>query len=139
MKKLVSLLLGLSILVFVSCSDDDSTVTDPFTAMIGAWNLSQEITANCTDAANNDVGVVCTTGCPQFVVSADMTYQFLDGSTVVDSGTISNVTATSVTICETGATCGPLTYTLVGNTWTIVDPDDPDLPGCTVTIIFTKA
>lgn len=139
MKKYVTLLLGLSLVVFVSCSDDDSAVTDPFTALIGTWNLTQEITANCTDVADNDVGIVCTTGCPQLVIAADMTYQFLDGSTVVETGTISNVTATSVTICGTGDTCGPLIYTIVGSTWTITDTDDSDLPGCTLTIVFTKA
>ena len=135
MTKLSTLFLGISILLFLGCSDDEE---DFLTPLVGTWETSLITTSGCSDPSDNGT-LTCTGGpCIEVTINSNGTYSFqnyIDQTS--ETGTVT-VTATTINLCETGATdCEGETYSLAGNTLTISFTED-DSPGCLFTIIFTK-
>ena len=137
MTKLTTLTLGLCLILFIGCNKDEENFLTP---LVGTWQTFVITSTGCTDPADN--GTLTCTGAPCFEVSINSngTYILQDNTDLpayTETGTVT-VTASSITLCETGATdCSPETYTLSGDTLVIIFTDD-DSPGCTFTATFSK-
>ena len=135
MTKLTTLFLGLFIILFFGCSNDEE---DFLTPLVGTWETSEISTSGCTDPNDNET-LTCT-GLPCMVVSINSngTYTFQNNlEQTSEAGTVT-VTASTINLCETGATdCEAETYSLSGDKLTITFTED-DSPGCLFTIVFTK-
>lgn len=135
MTKLSTLFLGICILLFLGCSDDEE---DFLTPLVGTWETSLITTSGCSDPGDNGT-LTCTGGpCIEVTINSNGTYSFQNNiDQTSETGTVT-VTATTINLCETGATdCEGETYSLAGNTLTISFTED-DSPGCLFTIVFTK-
>ena len=120
---------------FLSCSDDEK---DFLTPLVGTWETSLITTSGCTDPDENGT-LTCQGGpCLSVTINSNGTYTLQNNiDQTSEAGTVT-VTATSITICETGDTgCEADPYSLVGNTLTLTFTED-DSPGCLFTIVFTK-
>jgi hypothetical protein len=135
MTKLSTVFLGLCVLLFLGCSDDEE---DFLTPLVGTWETSEMVTSGCTDPDENG-SLTCTGGpCLSVTINSNSTYTLennIDQSS--EAGTVT-ITATTINLCETGSTdCEAETYSLSGDKLTITFTED-DSPGCLFTIVFTK-
>ena len=135
MTKLSTLFLGICVLLFLGCSNDDE---DFLTPLVGTWETSTFTTSGCNDPLDNET-INCTGApCISVTINSNSTYTLqnnLDQSS--DAGTVT-VTATTITLCETGATdCEAETYSLSGDKLTVTFTEDTS-PGCLFTIVLTK-
>ena len=137
MTKLTTLTLGLCLILFIGCNKNEE---DFLTPLVGTWETFVIASTGCDNPDDN--GTLTCTGGPCFEVSINSngTYILQDNTDLpiyTETGTVT-VTASSITLCETGATdCSPETYTLSGDTLVIIFTDD-DSPGCTFTATFSK-
>ena len=135
MTKLSTLFLGICLLLFLGCSDDEE---DFLTPLVGTWETSLITTSGCSDPTENGT-LTCTGGpCISVTINSNGTYT-LDNNIdqTSEEGTVT-VTATTINLCENGTTgCEAETYSLAGNTLTITFTED-DSPGCLFMIVFTK-
>lgn len=137
MTKLSTLFLGICILLFLGCSKDDE---DFLTPLVGSWETYSIVSSGCNDPDENGT-FTCSGGpCIAVTINSNSTYilQFnLDNPPFTETGTVT-VTASTITLCETGATdCSAESYTLSGDTFVISFTDD-DSPGCTFSATFTR-
>jgi hypothetical protein len=139
MTKLSTLFLGICILLFLGCSDDEE---DFLTPLVGSWETYAMTLSGCTDPGDNG-SFICEEGpgflpCLAVTINSNSTYnlQFnLDDPPSTETGT-ATVTANTITFCETGSTdCDPLSYVLTGDALTITFTEDD---GCLYTLVFTK-
>jgi hypothetical protein len=135
MTKLSTVFLGLCVLLFLGCSDDEE---DFLTPLVGTWETYEMAISGCTDPLDDQI-YTCQGGpCMSVTINSNSTYTLqnnLDQSS--EAGTIT-VTATTINLCETGSTdCEAEVYSLSGDKLTITFTED-DSPGCLFTIVFTK-
>jgi hypothetical protein len=136
MKRTGFFLLGLSLLLIISCSKDDEP--DYLTPLVGTWEAFSQVFSECTDP-DEEGTLTCTGGpCFEVAINSNGTYVLTNNITQSsETGTVS-VDATTITICETGDTdCSGDIYTLSGNTLVVIVADDEDT-GCTITINLQK-
>lgn len=129
-------MLGLSLLLIISCSKDDEP--DYLTPLVGTWETYSLVFSECTDPDDNATGTCTGAPCFEIAINSNGTYVFTDNITQEgETGTIT-ADATMITLCETGETdCDTSSYTLSGSTLVVIVDDDED-SGCTLTINFQK-
>lgn len=135
MTKLSTLFLGLFLILFLGCSNDEE---DFLTPLVGTWETALITTSGCSNPNDNGT-LTCTGGpCIEVTINSNGTYTLQDNiEQNSEAGTVT-VTATTITLCETGATdCEAETYSLSGDKLTFTFTED-DSPGCLITIVFTK-
>ena len=135
MTKLSTLFLGLFLILFLGCSNDEE---DFLTPLVGSWETFVITSTGCVDPDEN-VTLTCSGGpCIEVTINSNGTYTLQDNiEQTSEAGTVT-VTASTITLCETGATdCEAETYSLSGDKLTLTFTED-DSPGCLFTIVFTK-
>ena len=136
MKRTGFFLLGLSLLLTISCNNDDEP--DYLTPLVGNWETFSLATTGCNDP-NDNVGFNCTGDIPclELAINSNGTYVLTENITQSsETGTVT-ADATTITLCATGETdCTGETYTLSGSTLIVIATDDDD--GCTMTINLNK-
>jgi len=142
MKNLLTMLLGVSLLFFVSCGDDDEDFLAP---MVGTWDTFSIVTSGCTVVDENGTSTCVDdknlpVACVTITIKSDGTYTLIDNledPAETQSGMVT-VTATMITICETGIDdCEPDLYVLTGDTFSVTFTDE-DSSGCLFAATFTK-
>ena len=144
--------IGIGLMTFSSCTKDDPIIEENKAKLIGTWNATTIVDADCNDPTDNDSQTfgcdtvdgeeTCTTATFTFDADGTLTFSLsttedgiIVGETEEGAGTWEIIDATQMTLCLEGD-CTNETYTLTDNsfTTTAIDPEF----GCTTTITATK-
>ncbi len=144
MKKLLTAFACLSLVFLWSCSEEDEggNGDDYLADLVGEWMITLQTNTGCDNSMYDGILDMDNSSSLHVTINANSTYSISQCGEIDETGDILEVTATTITLCETGDTdCEPEMYSLNGNTLTVTpsDPDDSgDLAGCNVTFTLEK-
>ncbi|MCR9251856.1 MAG: hypothetical protein NXI20_15630 [bacterium] len=141
MKRFPILFLMIPVVFFFSCSDDSSSdeEEDFLAPLVGTWMITTQTNSGCTMSDYNGTLDWNNSSSLLITITSDGSYTVSVCGTVDETGTISDVTETELTLCESGDNdCTPDSYVLSGNTLTVTTSDDEEFPGCTINYTLAK-
>ncbi len=139
-KNILFFIVCIPIVFFISCGEDEGVEEEDFlTPIVGDWMLTSQTNTGCTNSQFNGTLDVNNSSSILISIAADGSYTMTQCTETIETGTIDEITANSITICETGETnCEADEYSVSGNTLTIMGSDDGDFAGCTIAYTLTK-
>lgn len=135
-KYLTSAVLVFGILTFLSsCGDDDSPTNLSFEGRL--WTLTSYSVTSCTDIDDNENGVLACTAlvCSTiFAEAGTFTFNFTQGGVLETDISTYTIDGNILSLKDGSVTLPPITFTIAGNTLTMVLTDPFD--ACLTTTVY---
>lgn len=120
----------------MNCGDENESDADYLAALVGEWMVTTMTFSGCPEAEMNGTFDANHSASYHITINSNGTFSMVgECGNETQTGTITDVSATAMTLCETGEVdCTPDNYALVGDVLTINTEDS----GCQQVIVLAR-